>query len=183
MKFSIACISLFLTASLSSVNAFAPSSGSSSVARSSTSKLNIVVGDTAEEFAARVEATFENSPTKDMKFDAMVQSHFPGAISNKDLVTKTVNLLSSKGYDGQNTLLATSLCCDELARQLEDDFNGIYGNNFNLGGLGTLTFSTCYGSFLVEQRCHRAVATVLRNENETIVDRFSFRCLCLCVSH
>jgi hypothetical protein len=135
MKFSIACISLFLTAS-TSVNAFVPSSGSSSVARS-TSKLNIVVGDTAEEFAARVEATFENSPTKDMKFDAMVQSHFPGAISNKDLVTKTVNLLSSKGYDGQNTLLATSLCCDELARQLEDDFNGIYGNNFNLGGLGT----------------------------------------------
>ncbi|OEU08249.1 hypothetical protein FRACYDRAFT_212859 [Fragilariopsis cylindrus CCMP1102] len=71
----------------------------------------------------------------------MVQSHFPGAISNKDLVTKTVNLLSSKGYDGQNTLLATSLCCDELARQLEDDFNGIYGNNFNLGGLAGFPFA------------------------------------------
>ena len=180
MKFSIACISLFLTASLSSVNAFVPS-GSSSVARSSTSKLNIVVGDTAEEFAARVEATFENSPTKDMKFDAMVQSHFPGAISNKDLVTKTVNLLSSKGYDGQNTLLATSLCCDELARQLEDDFNGIYGNNFNLGGLGTCSLWFLLRFQVLSRRTMSR--TVLRNENETIVDRFSFRCLCVCVSH
>ena len=179
MKFSIACISLFLTAS-TSVNAFAPS-GSSSVARS-TSKLNIVVGDTAEEFAARVEATFENSPTKDMKFDAMVQSHFPGAISNKDLVTKTVNLLSSKGYDGQNTLLATSLCCDELARQLEDDFNGIYGNNFNLGGLGTclqsslIHFLFCAVVFFVEQRCYRAVVVIVAVlRNETKLSSIDFR--------
>jgi len=136
MKFSTTCISLFLAAS--SANAFAPTLSSvRSSTSTSTSSLNIVVGDTAEEFAARVEATFENSPTKDSKFEAMVQSHFPGAISNQDLVTNAVNILSSKGYDGQNTLLATSLCCDELARQLEDDFNGIYGNNFNLGGLGT----------------------------------------------
>jgi hypothetical protein len=34
-----------------------------------------------------------------------------------------------------NTLLCTSLCCDELARCLEDDFVKVYGNNFNLGGV------------------------------------------------
>jgi ABC-type sugar transport system substrate-binding protein len=141
MKFSSSCISLVLLAA-SSANAFAPSSSSLSLSKSSTStstsKLNIVVGDTAEEFAARVEATFEKAPKKNMKFDDIVQSSFPGAISNQDLVQDAVSILSKKGYDGENTLLATSLCCDELARQLEDDFNGIYGNNFNLGGLGTL---------------------------------------------
>ena len=41
-----------------------------------------------------------------------------------------------KGFENSNTLLATSLCCDELARTLEDDFLDVYGKNFNLGGLG-----------------------------------------------
>lgn len=62
-------------------------------------------------------------------------------MTNKDLVTKAVEILAGKGYNGENTLLATSLCCDELARQLEDDFNGIYGNNFNLGGLAGFPFA------------------------------------------
>lgn len=56
-------------------------------------------------------------------------------------MTATVNILAAKGYNGENTLLATSLCCDELARQLEDDFNNIYGNNFNLGGLAGFPFA------------------------------------------
>jgi hypothetical protein len=37
--------------------------------------------------------------------------------------------------------LATSLCCDELARRLEDDFVKVYGNNFNLGGLSGFPFA------------------------------------------
>jgi hypothetical protein len=137
MKFSSASIAILLTAASSASAFVAPSARSSSYASSSyassyasyassTSKLNIVVGDTAEEFAARVH------------FADIVQSNFPGAISNQELVQNAVSLLSNKGYNGENTLLATSLCCDELARQLEDDFNGIYGNNFNLGGLGTV---------------------------------------------
>ena len=104
--------------------------------------LNIVVGDTKEAFADRVKSIFKSkkkSTTKSDKFDDIVQLNFPGAITNQELVQKTVSLLSKKGYNGENTLLATSLCCDELARKLEDDFNGIYGKNFNLGGLGTLT--------------------------------------------
>jgi hypothetical protein len=43
--------------------------------------------------------------------------------------------LAEKGYTAANTLLATSLCCDELARRLEDDFVKVYGDNFFLGGL------------------------------------------------
>ena len=145
MKFSSASISLLLL--VSSVSAFAPSSSSSSmIIRSSSSPsssaLNIVVGDTKEAFADRVKSIFKTkkkSTTKSDKFDDIVQLNFPGAITNQELVQKSVSLLSKKGYNGENTLLATSLCCDELARKLEDDFNGIYGKNFNLGGLGTLT--------------------------------------------
>mmetsp|Transcript_9577 Transcript_9577/g.28596 ORF Transcript_9577/g.28596 Transcript_9577/m.28596 type:complete len:311 (+) Transcript_9577:232-1164(+) len=136
MKFSTAIV--FLSSVVSSATAFAPARVP---ARTSSSSLNIVVGDTAEEFASRVEATFDNAPAKDPDFDAIVKGCFPGAITNQEVVTATVNILASKGYNGENTLLATSLCCDELARQLEDDFNRIYGNNFNLGGLAGFPFA------------------------------------------
>ena len=60
---------------------------------------------------------------------------FPGAISNLELEAKVVKILADKGFDSDNTLLATSLCCDELARVLEDDLGRVYGKNFFLGGL------------------------------------------------
>ena len=66
---------------------------------------------------------------------------FPGCLSNQELETKVVNVLSEKGFTADNTLLATSLCCDELARRLEDDFVKVYGNNFNLGGLSGFPFA------------------------------------------
>lgn len=145
MKFCTAIV--FLASMASTATAFAPACLPALVKTpsSSSSSLNIVVGDTAEEFAARVDATFENSPKKDDDFDEMVKGHFPGALTNQELVTSTVNVLATKGYNGENTLLATSLCCDELARQLEDDFNGIYGNNFNLGGLAGFPFAGTTG--------------------------------------
>ena len=137
MKFTSA---LLFVSSLASASAFAPSA-QAGVQFISSSSLNIVVGDTPEEFEARVTESFEKAPVIDEEFEAVVQSHFPGAISNQDFVTGAVGLLAKKGYNGENTLLATSLCCDELARQLEDDFNGIYGNNFNLGGLAGFPFA------------------------------------------
>lgn len=149
MKFCAAidflvAVSAILAATGPTAIAFAPTKhfarGKRGVS-SSSSELKIVVGDTAEEFEMRVDATFEKATRKDPIFEAIVQGHFEGAISNQDLVTATARLLASKGYNGENTLLATSLCCDELARQLEDDFNGIYGNNFNLGGLAGFPFA------------------------------------------
>ena len=89
----------------------------------------------------RVKDVFESAPKSNEKFDNVVQKNFPGAITNRDLVTRVVNQLSTKGFEVENTLLATSLCCDELARQLEDDFNKVYGNNFNLGGLAGFPFA------------------------------------------
>ena len=75
------------------------------------------------------------------KFDRMVKSNFPGAISNKDLAKKVKKILAKKGFTPENTLLATSVCADELARVLEDEFIDIYGTNFNLGGLSGFPFA------------------------------------------
>ena len=75
-------------------------------------------------------------------FESRLLQQFPGAIANPKLVPTMVNMLSQRGFSqGQNTLLATSLCCDELARNLEDDLNSVYGNNFNLGGLAGFPFA------------------------------------------
>mmetsp|Transcript_20018 Transcript_20018/g.29256 ORF Transcript_20018/g.29256 Transcript_20018/m.29256 type:complete len:307 (+) Transcript_20018:181-1101(+) len=127
---------VLLVASLASASAFAPSTFTSRTA----SSLNIVLNDD-KTVAEKVESVFEKAPEFNGEFDDLVRTNFPGAINNKDLVTNVVNHLSGKGYNGANTLLATSLCCDELARQLEDDFTGVYGNNFNLGGLAGFPFA------------------------------------------
>lgn len=56
-------------------------------------------------------------------------------------IKRVVSQISQKGFGSNNTLLATSLCADELARVLEDDFVKVYGNNFNLGGLSGFPFA------------------------------------------
>ena len=132
-------LSTILVATTPTATAFVPKQNA--IRNAHASSLNIVVGDTVEEFEARVDATFDNATPRNPDFEAIVQGYFPGAIANQDLVATSARLLASKGYHGENTLLATSLCCDELARQLEDDFNGIYGNNFNLGGLAGFPFA------------------------------------------
>jgi len=77
----------------------------------------------------------------DESFDEVVKGAFSGAINNNDLAKRVVSVLETKGFTTENTLLASSLCCDEVARRLEDDFVKIYGNNFSLGGLAGFPFA------------------------------------------
>ena len=107
-------------------------------ARPST-RLNVVAGD--EKATDKLEKVFASRPQEDPKFDKLVKKNFPGAISNKELATRVVELLDEKGFTPDNTLLATSVCADELARELEDEFVDIYGTNFNLGGLSGFPFA------------------------------------------
>jgi hypothetical protein len=131
MKLSVAALTLLAT----SAQAFttAPSAG-----RVSTS-LNIVPGETSA--AEKVEEKYAGAAEVDPTFDKLVKSNFPGAITNRELVTRVTGLLEEKGFTPENTLVATSLCADELARVLEDDFVKIYGQNFNLGGLSGFPFA------------------------------------------
>eukprot|EP00567_Pseudictyota_dubia_P015258 CAMPEP_0197439896 /NCGR_PEP_ID=MMETSP1175-20131217/6537_1 /TAXON_ID=1003142 /ORGANISM="Triceratium dubium, Strain CCMP147" /LENGTH=306 /DNA_ID=CAMNT_0042969899 /DNA_START=79 /DNA_END=999 /DNA_ORIENTATION=- len=104
-------------------------------------RTSLRISDDSEGVKEKVKKVSDDAPKKDSDFDEVVKSLFPNALSNGELETRVVDVLSEKGYDGTNTLLATSLCCDELARRLEDDFVKVYGNNFNLGGLSGFPFA------------------------------------------
>jgi hypothetical protein len=135
MKLSAAFLCL---ASIAASSAFAPAARSSR----GTTNLNIVLDDN-EYILDKIKRILDEAenPLVDAEFDAIVQERFPGAIDNNALEDSVVKILASKGFTAKNTLLATSLCCDELARRLEDDFVKIYGNNFNLGGLSGFPFA------------------------------------------
>jgi hypothetical protein len=100
-----------------------------------------VVSNVDKQTEEKVIKMFAKGPSENPEFDKIVQSYYPGAVSNKKLVSTIVSVLCSKGFTPENTLLATSLCCDELARQLETDFNHVYGKHFNLGGLSGFPFA------------------------------------------
>lgn len=102
------------------------------------SRTNLNMAD--KSIMEKVKEIYKNSPAP-TDYDTIVTDVYPGAISNKDFETRVVSVLAEKGFTAENTLLATSLCCDELARRLEDDFNKVYGNNFNLGGLSGFPFA------------------------------------------
>lgn len=61
---------------------------------------------------------------------------FPKSLPNSQLLGKVTEKLSAAGFTKANTLVATSLCCDELARPLEKSFGlDYYGEHFSMGGL------------------------------------------------
>lgn len=132
MKLSAALIALSLTAAQAFQVATSP------LGRAPTS-LNVVKD--SEKASEKLEKVFASKPAENAEFDKLVKANFPGAISNKEMATRVVGLLEEKGFTPDNTLLATSVCADELARELEDQFVEIYGNNFNLGGLSGFPFA------------------------------------------
>jgi hypothetical protein len=76
-----------------------------------------------------------------------VKAAFPRAITNAELVAKVKEALQPYGF-GKSSLLATSLCCDEVNRVLELDFAKEYGDNFSMGGLAGFPFGgvTSFGA-------------------------------------
>jgi hypothetical protein len=73
-----------------------------------------------------------------------IASSFPRAVTNDVLIDKVSGILSDYGY-GQNTLVATSLCCDEVNRPLETALVDAFGDHFNLGGLAGFPFAGVTG--------------------------------------
>ena len=98
-----------------------------------------MAGDEAE-FSDKVKKLFDGAP-KSTQYDVAIKLTFPGALSYEQLENRVVKVLGAKGYTPENTLLATSLCADELARNLEKDFVKVFGKNFNLGGLSGFPFA------------------------------------------
>jgi hypothetical protein len=110
---------------------------------SSNKRVSVISGDSRSSNISSTQLHIQtfSIPIQDTDFDKLVKTNFPGAIDNKELVARVVGLLELRGFTPSNTLLATSVCADELARQLEDDFIDVYGTNFNLGGLSGFPFA------------------------------------------
>lgn len=73
-----------------------------------------------------------------------IKKSFPKALRNVDLVKKVSAQLAPYGY-GKSTLLCTSLCCDEVNRPLEKDFQKAFGDHFHIGGLAGFAFGGATG--------------------------------------
>jgi Limiting CO2-inducible proteins B/C beta carbonyic anhydrases len=65
-------------------------------------------------------------------------------VTNSDLILKVTKSLDRYQYD-DTTLVAFSLCSDEVNRPLEDTFYGWYGEHFNMGGLAGFPFAGLTG--------------------------------------
>lgn len=72
---------------------------------------------------------------------------YPGALSNNELLSRVSERLAPYGY-GPTTLVATSLCCDEVNRPLEKALAKAYDEPFVMGGLAGFPFGgiTSFGA-------------------------------------
>jgi Limiting CO2-inducible proteins B/C beta carbonyic anhydrases len=69
-------------------------------------------------------------------------------LSNADLKTFIHEQMKENGYNEKTTLVATSLCCDEVNRPLETELTDMFNTNFNMGGLAGFPFggATSFGA-------------------------------------
>lgn len=76
-----------------------------------------------------------------MTFDAVVQSHFPGASRLRPFVRRSaVSLIQDHGFTPANTLACVGVCRDEICRSLTEEVEAIWGESFDLSSLaGILT--------------------------------------------
>lgn len=96
-----------------------------------------------EGFAHEDEGTAFCSATSVISVMEKAKSKFPGVITTHQLSRALDVILSEKGFDKDNTLLATSLCCDEVCRDCEDELRSVYGQNFSFGGIAGFPFGGC----------------------------------------
>jgi hypothetical protein len=136
---------LYSTRTVSSFTVIQHAPSPPSTSSSTTSSSSTALFET--QFANKVTDLFINAP-KPTQYDVMIKLTFPGALNYDQLESRIRRITGVKGFTPENTLLATSLCCDELARTMEKDLVKVYGNNFHLGGLAGFPFagSTGFGA-------------------------------------
>jgi len=79
--------------------------------------------------------------------EAKISMAFPGAVTNAELMKRASERLAPYGY-GKTTLVATSLCSDEVNRPLEKALAKQYDGPFIMGGLAGFPFGgiTSFGA-------------------------------------
>jgi len=94
-------------------------------------------------FAHDDEGTAHSSPSSVVGVMQNAKSTFPGIVTAHQLARSLDVILEPRGFKKETTLLATSFCCDEVNRDLEDELRDAYGQNFSFGGIGGFPFSGC----------------------------------------
>jgi hypothetical protein len=98
-----------------------------------------------------ISSSFHSTPSIQQESKVIIdkiKTTFPKSYQSKDLVSKVKSILSQNGYQNETTLFATSLCCDEVNREMEIDFTNEYNFNFSMGGLAGFPFGgvTSFGA-------------------------------------
>lgn len=112
---------------------------------------NKMVGVGTGAFAAGIAVTKVLESIKGKSTPAPIvkslKQSFPKAVTNQEIISKVKVALEKYGY-GKNSLVATSLCADEVNRVLEKDLSKVYGDNFSMGGLAGFPFGgvTSFGA-------------------------------------
>jgi len=86
------------------------------------------------------EGSAHSSATSVIKVISNAKSTFPNVITSVQLARSVQEILKPNGFSPPDTLLATSFCCDEVCRDLEDELRGVFGQNFHLGGIAGFPF-------------------------------------------
>ena len=73
-----------------------------------------------------------------MPVPELITARFPGAIDEARFVAEASVALHQVGFDASNTLVAVSVCRDELSRSLVGRLEGLWGPVFDLSGLAGL---------------------------------------------
>jgi len=89
--------------------------------------------------------TAETSNTAVHGIIGKVQEAFPGALPSHRMAKQAARLLEKHGYKDTNTLLSTSLCSDEVNRDIEDEMRQYFGNSYAIGGLAGFPFGGVVG--------------------------------------
>jgi len=69
-----------------------------------------------------------------------VEAAFPGSLPSHRMANQVSKLLENHGYASETTLFATSLGCDEVNRDIEDEMRQHFGNPYSMGGLAGFCF-------------------------------------------
>jgi len=93
-----------------------------------------------EAFDQEDEGTAESSAASVFKIMDHAKQEFPGLITSHQLARSLEVILVERGFEKETTLLATSLCGDEVCREMEDELREKFKENFSFGGIAGFPF-------------------------------------------
>jgi hypothetical protein len=67
---------------------------------------------------------------------SVVNESFPGSLGVDDFIHRLEIGLFSYGFSGENSIACTNLCRDEITCTLRNKIDLVFGNSFNVNGLG-----------------------------------------------